>query len=166
MYGILHFIGSSIRNRPLKAQRLINFRSLRSSTIFTNSFPSRDLFGQCNEMTNKHFIYGNYYILDNRTADQEAESRLKISSAVQCSDSAVSCLIGRTVWFLHHLFTDHHLSMKSYFFYTILSLSIYFNKGVDLSAKNSVVWGPGLDGKVTLPARFFFIQSVDKGSNK
>lgn len=107
MYGILHFIGSSIRNRPLKAQRLINFRSLRSSTIFTNSFPSRDLFGQCYEMTNKHFIYGNYYILDNRTADQEAESRLKISSAVQCSDSAVSCLIRRTVWFLHHLFTDH-----------------------------------------------------------
>lgn len=55
--------------------------------------------------------------------------------------------------------------MKSYFFCVILSLSVYFSRAVDVSEKNSLVWGPGLDSRVTLPARYFFIQSVDKGSN-
>lgn len=55
--------------------------------------------------------------------------------------------------------------MKSYTFWTFLCLNIYFNKAVDLSAKNSLIWGPGLDRKIVLPARYFFIQAVDKENN-
>ena len=47
-----------------------------------------------------------------------------------------------------------------------MCLSIYFNKAVNLSGKNSLIWGPGLDERIVLPARFFFIQAVDEGHNK
>ena len=56
--------------------------------------------------------------------------------------------------------------MKSYTFWLFLCLSIYFSKAVDLSAKNSLIWGPGLERKIVLPARYFFIQAVDKENNK
>lgn len=47
----------------------------------------------------------------------------------------------------------------------ILSWNIYLYDAVDISAKNTLVWGPGLDARITLPARYFFVQSVDKGNN-
>ena len=44
------------------------------------------------------------------------------------------------------------------------------NDSIDLikrvSAKHCVVWGPGLESKVVLPARFFFIQTADKDGTK
>lgn len=34
------------------------------------------------------------------------------------------------------------------------------------SAANTLVWGPGLDANVVLPARFFYIQAVDSSGRK
>lgn len=77
---------------------------------------------------------------------------------------------------LHYLFCLlllHDLSrcsvmneMKPYFFWMILSWSNHLYQAVDVSAKNSIVWGPGLDARITLPARYFFVQGVDRGKNK
>lgn len=56
--------------------------------------------------------------------------------------------------------------MKTYFLWVILTCGNLLYEAVDLSAKKSLVWGPGLDARITLPARFFFVQSVDKRNNK
>ncbi|XP_015760423.1 PREDICTED: KDEL motif-containing protein 1-like [Acropora digitifera] len=53
--------------------------------------------------------------------------------------------------------------MKLYFVLMIFSWKNYLYEAIDVSAKNSLVWGPGLDARVTLPARYFFVQSVDRG---
>ncbi|XP_078368926.1 protein O-glucosyltransferase 2-like [Oculina patagonica] len=55
--------------------------------------------------------------------------------------------------------------MKLYAFWMIMCFGFYFNKAVNLSAKKSLIWGPGLDGKIVLPARHFFIQAVDEEHN-
>lgn len=34
------------------------------------------------------------------------------------------------------------------------------------SAAKSLVWGPGLEAKVVLPARYFFIQAADSDGRK
>lgn len=34
------------------------------------------------------------------------------------------------------------------------------------SAAKSLVWGPGLEANVVLPARFFYIQAVDSSGKK
>lgn len=34
------------------------------------------------------------------------------------------------------------------------------------SAANTLVWGPGLEANVVLPARFFFVQAVDSSGRK
>lgn len=34
------------------------------------------------------------------------------------------------------------------------------------SAANTLVWGPGLEADVVLPARFFYIQAVDSSGRK
>ena len=46
----------------------------------------------------------------------------------------------------------------------ILILMLEFVRGETrkISRKKSVVWGPGLDAKAVLPARYFFIQAVDR----
>ena len=56
--------------------------------------------------------------------------------------------------------------MKLYFVLMIFSWKNYLYEAIDVSAKNSLVWGPGLDARVTLPARYFFVQSVDRGHKK
>ena len=35
-----------------------------------------------------------------------------------------------------------------------------------LSLENTLIWGPGLDASITLPARFFFIQAVNTQGEK
>jgi len=54
--------------------------------------------------------------------------------------------------------------MKPYIFWMIICLSSYLYQAVNLSVKKSLVWGPGLDARITLPARYFFVQAVDKGN--
>lgn len=34
------------------------------------------------------------------------------------------------------------------------------------TAANSLVWGPGLEANIVLPARFFYIQAVDSSGKK
>lgn len=38
--------------------------------------------------------------------------------------------------------------------------------GLVLSAAKTLVWGPGLEANIVLPARFFYIQAVDSSGKK
>lgn len=39
-------------------------------------------------------------------------------------------------------------------------------EAVKISAKKTLIWGPGLEGRIALPARYFFIQTVDTNKRK
>lgn len=55
--------------------------------------------------------------------------------------------------------------MKRYILWTVIFLSSPLCQAKEVSAKKSLVWGPGLDARKTLPARYFFVQAVDKSKN-
>ena len=65
-----------------------------------------------------------------------------------------------------HLVITMKSEMKPYIFWMTICLSSYLYQALNVSAKKSLVWGPGLDARITLPARYFFVQAVDKGNKK
>lgn len=47
-----------------------------------------------------------------------------------------------------------------------LFVSSAFVDDVEVNPKNSLIYGPGLDKRITLPVRYFNIQSVDVNKQK
>jgi len=62
------------------------------------------------------------------------------------------------------------IHLPGYILFIILSSSILASSAsenkINVDLKKTLIWGPGLNPKIVLPVRYFYLQVVDKNGSK
>lgn len=58
------------------------------------------------------------------------------------------------------------LNMKYTVLFSLCIFTFFQISNCKPDASKFIVWGPGLDVKIHLPVRYFFVQTVDTNGNK